>query len=471
MPPRLQQLRQLERLAGRPGAFQFARHVHQSTKKHASMAPQASFPPARAASKKSGLARMPTSSVLRSYLITSMSSSPPLLAACFAVLRRMLDSKSALMNVERNPVLNWLLKTTFYAQFCAGSTRKEVQASTAAAKTDMGYDGIILEFALEVLDGEGGPETADSATTAKEIETWRTGMLESVWMAAPGDFIGLKWSGLGKYALQLLKEQRDPTPLIERAIIEACDAAAAKKVLLLPGAEEEVSNAGIEKWTRSMQERYNRNGPGNAIMYTTYQCYLKSAQAKLAKDLAAAQEGGYTLGVKLVRGAYLNSEPRHLIWDTVEETHKNYDALAACLLKRQYGPGLQPLEGASSDKFPPIDLVLATHNHDSVRKAQAIRNEQAARGEERVKLAYAQLQGMADEISCELVQVAEQAADKTLDAPRVFKCMTWGTTAECLNFLLRRASENKDAAARTVDTRKAMAKELWRRTRGLVGLA
>jgi len=254
---------------------------------------------------------------------------------------------------------------------------------------------------------------------------------------------------------------------MERAIIEACDAAAAKKVALLPGAEEEVSNAGIEKWTQRLQERYNRSGPDKAIMYTTYQAYLKSAHKKIAHDLAAAQKGGYTLGIKLVRGAYLASEPRHLIWDTKEETEKNYDALAACLLKRQYGPGLQPIDGNS---FPQIDLVLATHNHDSVLKAQVIRNEQAARGEERIKLAYAQLQGMADEISCELVQAGEQATGNK-DVPRVFKCMTWGTTAECLNFLLRRAAENKDAAARTVDTRKAMGKELWRRAKGFLGMA
>jgi hypothetical protein len=104
----------------------------------------------------------------------------------------MLDSKSVLMNVERNPALNWLLKSTFYAQFCAGETRTEVQASTSAAKTDMGYDGIILEFALEVLEGEGGVETADSVETAREVEAWRVGMLESVAMASPGDFIGLK---------------------------------------------------------------------------------------------------------------------------------------------------------------------------------------------------------------------------------------------------------------------------------------
>jgi hypothetical protein len=42
---------------------------------------------------------------------------------------------------------------------------------------------------------------------------------------------------------------------------------------------------------------------------------------------------------------------------------------------------------------------------------------------------------------------------------------------ECLNYLLRRAAENKDAANRTSDTRKAMGREIWRRMRGIFSLA
>jgi hypothetical protein len=117
-----------------------------------------------------------------------MSSSPPLLSLCFTVLQRILNSKSALLSLDRNPLLSKLLKSTFYAQFCAGESAQEVKANTAAARQTLGYDGIILEYALEVLSGEVPSE----AETAKEIETWRKGMLASVETANPGDFIGLK---------------------------------------------------------------------------------------------------------------------------------------------------------------------------------------------------------------------------------------------------------------------------------------
>ena len=56
----------------------------------------------------------------------------------------------------------------------------------------MGYKGVILEFALEVL-GEGDPNvTADSVETKRDVELWRKGAIASVNLCSPGDFVGLK---------------------------------------------------------------------------------------------------------------------------------------------------------------------------------------------------------------------------------------------------------------------------------------
>ena len=117
-----------------------------------------------------------------------MSSSPVLLNACFAALSRMLSSSLPLTDPDRNPLLRWLLKRTFYAQFCAGDKAHEVKPNLAAARSVLGYDGVIIEYALEVL---GGSEPT-VAETAAEIEVWRKGMMKSVEMASEGDFIGLK---------------------------------------------------------------------------------------------------------------------------------------------------------------------------------------------------------------------------------------------------------------------------------------
>ncbi|PSN65304.1 carbapenem antibiotics biosynthesis protein card [Corynespora cassiicola Philippines] len=451
---------------------QTPRFVHSSSRRHVSVpttgpvTPQLlqNTLPTRPASSSTTLARLPTSSVLRSYLITLMSSSPALLALCFGILRRMLESKSYLMNVERNPVLSSLLKSTFYAQFCVGENKNEVVTTTNTLRQLLGYDGIILEYALEVLGGT----TPTAEETAREIEVWRKGMLQSIEMAKDGDFIGLKWSGIGRHALHLLKNQQPATPEMWSAITAACDAAAAKNVCLLPGAEEEVTNPGLEAWTMELQKQYNTPERGRATVYTTYQCYLKDISKRLAAHLAQAQEQGFIAGVKLVRGAYLASEPRELIWETKEGTDANYDAMAEAVLERKWTPTV-PAPGPDTP-FPTVNVVLATHNADSVKKAQRIRANQLLHSlpEALPRLAYAQLLGMADEISQQLVQDPGKQADTQA---KVVKCMTWGTTSECLNFLLRRASENKEAALRTGDTRRAMGTELWRRVKATVGLA
>jgi hypothetical protein len=196
MSPRIHQLQRLQGFALSQTRRTLPRYVHQSAQRNVALQSSSHPLPTQqpegskeAASARPVLGRLPTSTVLRSYLITRMSSSPALLSLCFTILRRMLDSKSYLMSIERNPVLSQLLKKTFYAQFCVGEKRQEVVANTTFAREVLGYNGILFEYALEVLGGA----TPTAAETAHEIEVWRKGMLQSVDMAKEGDFVGLKY--------------------------------------------------------------------------------------------------------------------------------------------------------------------------------------------------------------------------------------------------------------------------------------
>ena len=277
-----------------------------------------------------------------------------------------------------------------------------------------------------------------------------------------------RWSGLGRHALHLLQNQQDATPEMWAAIIEACDAAAAKGVCLLPGAEEEATNIGLEKWTIALQKKYNTKEYGRALIYTTYQCYLRAIPSRIAQHLEKASNEGYIAGVKLVRGAYLNSEAPGTCFDTKEGTDACYDACAATVLQQQWSSSIAPSD--PSVPFPSVNIVLATHNLATIQAAKAIRASQmlVTAPENLPRLTYAQLQGMADEISQSLVQDPTMKADSEA---RVVKLLAWGTMTECLNFLIRRAAENKEASFRTEDTRKAMGAELWRRMKGVFGLA
>ncbi|KAF2090158.1 FAD-linked oxidoreductase [Saccharata proteae CBS 121410] len=432
-------------------------------------------------SSEPALSCLPLTNVIRTYLITSISSSPTLWRLTFALLKRMANSSSFLADPDKNLPLRWILKKTFYAQFCAGENKEEARL-TAQLIRDIGYHGVIIESALEVTGDLGVTTAPATETTEKEIETWRNNMLATVRMVQDGEFVALKWSGLGQFALMLLNANRPPSEAMKAAIHEVCDVAAAKDVAILPGAEEEATNAGIDTWTLDLMRKYNSGHSGRTIMYNTYQAYLKSTPARLARHLAAAKLEGYTLGIKLVRGAYLESESKSLLLPSKEDTDRVYNALAKSLLQGEYDEILQPVYGSDSDAFPSIALVLATHNMESVQRAQKIRNDQAALGLHRIEFAYAQLQGMADEVGCEIIQMGRSAKTtqnegeqgplwRKTDVPRAFKCLPWGSTSECLQYLMRRASENRDAATRTEGTRRAMGSELIRRAKRAVLIA
>ncbi|CEL10791.1 Putative Proline oxidase [Aspergillus calidoustus] len=424
----------------------------------------------------SPLAKLPLSSVLRSLLILSVSSSSILLKPCIYTLSALAHPKTPLLDVAKNPLLNLLVKHSLYKQFNAGENKLEVQRSINAIK-ELGYRGVLLGYAREVLVGESNTDPADEKASRQEIQMWLDGTLQTVDMAQEGDFVALKFTGMGVQALHYLQRQAAPSPFMDQAIQQVCDLAVSRNVRLLVDAEEQAVQPGIEEWTMKYQKYCNSRTPGRAVFYNTYQAYLCSTPATLARHLEISRREGYTLGVKLVRGAYLKTEPRHLIWSKKEETDQCYDGVVEALLTRRYNSMLKSASPEHATELPPVNVIIATHNRESVRKAHALRLQQAARGEgSDVELSYAQLQGMADEISCELLegfQSAEAEEGKKVapsESPNVYKLLTWGSVKECMGFLLRRAVENTEAVGRTKQSQEAMFGELKRRARCAFGL-
>ena len=171
--------------------------------------------------------------------------------------------------------------------------------------------------------------------------------------------------------------------------------------------------------------------------------YLKSTPEKLAQHLALSKSEKWPLGVKLVRGAYISSDPRDAICDTQADTDKQYDGAIQMLLAGQHGAK--------------VDLVVATHNKESIRKAKlaaitARLPENGAGGQE---IKFAQLMGMADELSFGLA--------KEKEGVKVYKYVVWGSVGECVKYLLRRAQENQSSAGRSQENVQACWEEVkWR---------
>jgi proline dehydrogenase len=401
-----------------------------------------------------------------------------LLGPSLKIMSILAHSQSPLLSPDANPLLRFFLKNTFYRQFCAGENASEVRHTINTLKS-RGFKGVILGYAREVVLDEKQTNNLEScgeyeiaeACIRNEITPWAKGTLETVRLAGPDDFVALKFTGAGSQALYDLSRQADPSPALREAIDSVCDLAAERGVRLLFDAEQHAVQAGIDAWTLEYMKKYNGTKSGKAVVYGTYQAYLKATPSVLAGHLDAARKGNFTLGVKLVRGAYLGSDPRHLIHDTKAATDDAYNSIAESLARRSYGPVLKATETGS--EFPSVNVVLAGHNQASVRRIQALRTSQAQLGEPQTNLVYAQLQGMADEVSCELVQAGQvqESENANVDIPKAYKYLVWGTTGECMKYLLRRAQENRDAVQRTKAGRDAMAAELWRRVKSGLGLA
>ncbi|CRL28190.1 Proline oxidase [Penicillium camemberti] len=416
----------------------------------------------------SSMARIPTRLLLRSLILTSLMTSKLFLRPALAVMGVLATSKSALLNPDRNLPLNKFLRWTVYNHFCAGVNRKEVSKTVADIKK-MGYQGVILGYSKEiVLDQEEMLSTdASGASEYSEkcyqmIDEWKEGTLETLRMVGPGDFLAVKLTGAGPVSVDAMAARQSMPEALVKAMDEICIATEKQGSRLWLDAEQQVLQHGLDDWAIEIMRRHNKSE--TPIVYNTIQGYLKGSKANLDHHLTLAAQEGWSLGIKLVRGAYIEHETRSLIHDTQADTDRSYDLIADTLLCRRMPAGKESLP------FPKAALFLATHNAGSATKAIATHQNRLLANQPTVMLECGQIQGMADELSCELVQNYERALEQSsaanLTVPKAFKCMAWGSVAECMGYLHRRAIENRGAVERTQHMVTALRRELWRRIVG-----
>ncbi|KAL4862958.1 hypothetical protein BDV12DRAFT_34947 [Aspergillus spectabilis] len=414
---------------------------------------------------KSPLAVLPTKSLIYSVLFTSVMSSP-LLKPCLGVLKYVVEAKSSLLHPSRNPVIRYLLRTTIYNHFCAGENEVEVRHSVEKMKA-LGFKGVILGYARESVakidvQNRAAATQVETEVWDRAVDEWKEGNLRTLGMIGAGDYLSVKFTGAGPAAVEALaRGDRVPPLRIQVAITEICAATAAQGSRLWIDAEQQLFQSAIDNWTIDLMRQFNREG--KVVVFNTIQAYLKASTENVSRHLKLAEGEGWTLGIKLVRGAYIAHDYRSRIHDTKHETDANYNHIVQSLLTRQYPAG----ESLAPHTFPDVCLFVATHNAESVRKAYSLSRHRMQNRLPTIPVEVVQLQGMADEISCELLaynassKVSGQGEEQIV--PGVFKCLAWGSLEECLHFLLRRAIENQSAMGRTRHTATALRREVWRR--------
>lgn len=203
-------------------------------------------------------------------------------------------------------------------------------------------------------------------------------------------------------------------------------------VRLLIDAEQCLYQPAIDNLVLDLQREYNDTSKVDyPVVYNTYQCYLKDSSQRLKQDVERSERLKHHFGAKMVRGAYMESERRLAerlgypspIHDTIEDTHASYDENIRYLLEK------------SKQTSNSIEIMVASHNQDSIQRAVAIMNEL---GIDRTgsTICFAQLYGMMDHVTYGLGR----------NQYRAFKYVPYGEVKLAIPYLIRRAKENSSVA-------------------------
>ncbi|XP_050511570.1 proline dehydrogenase 1, mitochondrial isoform X1 [Diabrotica virgifera virgifera] len=221
-------------------------------------------------------------------------------------------------------------------------------------------------------------------------------------------------------------------------------------VRIMVDAEQTYFQPAITRITLEYMRKYNKQ---KAIVFNTYQCYLKNAFDEVSTDLEQAKRQDFYFGAKLVRGAYLEQErARAAAMGYPDPTNPDYEAtsemyhktLSECLRR------IKAFKQKGEDKK--IAIMVASHNEDTVRFAIKKMEEFGIEPKDKV-ICFGQLFAMCDYITFPLGQSGYSS----------YKYIPYGPVKEVLPYLSRRAHENKGVLKKIKKEKKLLASEIFRR--------
>uniref|UniRef100_A0A182NFZ8 Proline dehydrogenase n=1 Tax=Anopheles dirus TaxID=7168 RepID=A0A182NFZ8_9DIPT len=222
-------------------------------------------------------------------------------------------------------------------------------------------------------------------------------------------------------------------------------------VRIMIDAEQTYFQPAISRITLEMMRRYNTE---KAIVFNTYQCYLKDTYKEVCTDLEQAKRQNFYFGAKLVRGAYIEQErARAAALGYEDPTNPSFEAttemyhktLTECLRR------IRILKDANVDPKK-IAIMVASHNEDTVRFAIEKMQEIGIHPEDKV-ICFGQLLGMCDYITFPLGQAGYSA----------YKYIPYGPVNEVLPYLSRRAQENKGVLQKIKKEKRLLLTEITKR--------
>ena len=351
----------------------------------------------------------------RAYFLFKMIDNQPLVRIGTAVTN---------FALKANLPVEGLIRATVFDHFCGGVNEDDC-LSVVDKMFTKGVSSV-LDYSVE------GKEEESQFDAALEM-TLKTIEFAKARQAIP--FAVFKPTGFGRFALyeklgekQALTadEQVEWNRVVARFDL-VCSEAHKKNVALLIDGEESWMQDAADDLVTEMMRKYNKE---KAIVFNTLQLYRWDRLDYLKKLHEKAKNEGFFIGMKLVRGAYMEKEIARAIekgypspiCDTKDDTDKNYDETVRYM----------------ADHLDLMSIFAGTHNELSTYKLMAIMQEKGIKTNDD-KIWFGQLYGMSDNISYNLAA----------NGYNVAKYLPFGPVKDVMPYLIRRAEENTSVAGQT----------------------
>ena len=340
--------------------------------------------------------------------------------------------------IKANLPVEGLIRATVFDHFCGGISEED-----CLPVVDRMYQkGVcaVLDYSVEGKDEEDPFDNALAMILR---------LLDFVKEKESIPFAVFKPTGFGRFSLyvkvsageELSENEQEEWQRVTDRFEKVCKKAHDLDVSLLIDGEESWMQDAADQVVVDLMRKYNKQ---KAVVFNTLQMYRSDRLDYLKALHKEAEAEGFKIGMKVVRGAYLEKENERAeekgypspMCSTKQATDENFDAAIEYMV-------------AHLDVF---SLFAGTHNEESSYKLIDLMAEKGISNDD-PRIWFGQLYGMSDHISFNL-------ADRGY---HVAKYLPFGPVKDVMPYLIRRAEENTSVAGQTTRELKLLKKERKRR--------